>query len=563
MSTATRSKSKRTRKSKPASPKSKPSSTSLSAEERRKLLVEKHELAQEALRRKQAKDLVTYAPTNLTILDKAGREVKLELNRAQRYAHMKIEAQLARTGRVRALVLKARKQGLSTYTAGRFYWKVRHQQGAQANIMAHVQDSSDALFRMVSRFQEKDPGQPALLASSAKELHFKATDSRFLVTTAGAKATGRGQTPQYLLWSEVAFSPNPETHLAGMVQAVPNEPGTEIVLESTANGIGNVFHGMWQESEAGLSDYIAIFCPWFWTDEYVVPVGPDFQPDEQEINLMQAFDLTLNQVAWRRMKIRELRSETLFKQEYPATAQEAFQSSGGLGFITPDHVVPARNNKCEGLGPLIVGVDPARGIDIAGEGDRFSIAWRRGRKCYKVESHKRLGTLQAANILKGIIDNDKPARVFMDVGGNGGAIFDVLESWGEPYAEIVKTVNFGSAAQDAYIRLPSGEKRAGPKNRRAEMWQRMKDWFEREGGVEIPNIDSLQADLCGPGFHYDVTTQQLILESKEKMRDRGIRSPDEGDALALTFAEPVGQLVEAKRAKGNIRPRGRDRLVGV
>jgi hypothetical protein len=58
------------------------------------------------------------------------------------------------------------------------------------------------------------------------------------------------------------------------------------------------------------------------------------------------------------------------------------------------------------------------------------------------------------------------------------------------------------------------------------------------GGADIPYLDSLHADACAPGYSYDMN-QRLQLESKERMRVRGIRSPDEWDATVLTFAEPV------------------------
>jgi hypothetical protein len=70
------------------------------------------------------------------------------------------------------------------------------------------------------------------------------------------------------------------------------------------------------------------------------------------------------------------------------------------------------------------------------------------------------------------------------------------------------------------------------------MWSRSRDWLAEVGGADIPDLDSLQADACGPGYSYDVN-QRLLLESKEHMRARGIRSPDDWDAIALTFAEPV------------------------
>jgi hypothetical protein len=70
------------------------------------------------------------------------------------------------------------------------------------------------------------------------------------------------------------------------------------------------------------------------------------------------------------------------------------------------------------------------------------------------------------------------------------------------------------------------------------MWERSRGWLNATGGADIPDLDSLHADACGPGYSYDLN-QRLLLESKEHMRARGIRSPDEWDAVALTFAEPV------------------------
>ena len=54
----------------------------------------------------------------------------------------------------------------------------------------------------------------------------------------------------------------------------------------------------------------------------------------------------------------------------------------------------------------------------------------------------------------------------------------------------------------------------------------------------IPTSDTLHADLTGPRYTYD-SGSRIKLERKEDMKRRGLRSPDEGDALALTFAHPV------------------------
>jgi hypothetical protein len=69
-----------------------------------------------------------------------------------------------------------------------------------------------------------------------------------------------------------------------------------------------------------------------------------------------------------------------------------------------------------------------------------------------------------------------------------------------------------------------------------------KEWLDDPAGASIPDSDSLQADACAPGYKYDSNTR-LLLESKDDMRRRGVPSPDEWDAVALTFAEPVSGKV--------------------
>jgi hypothetical protein len=109
---------------------------------------------------------------------------------------------------------------------------------------------------------------------------------------------------------------------------------------------------------------------------------------------------------------------------------------------------------------------------------------------------------------------------------------------GAPYASLVEAVNFGSSPLDPPPLDEQGRPYGGPLNRRAEMWLKSRQWLEDVAGVQIPDSDSLQADACGPGYRYDAMTR-LVLESKEEMRRRGALSPDEWDAVALTFARPV------------------------
>ena len=196
-------------------------------------------------------------------------------------------------------------------------------------------------------------------------------------------------------------------------------------------------------------------------------------------------------------------------------------------------MLQARKRQCEAIGSLILGVDPARFGD-----DGFAIAWRQGRKVLKVERKHKLDTIQGANWVRQIIDRDQPARVFIDVGGQGAGVVDVLKDFGEPYSKLCDGVNFGGAAQDPTSTGERGEVIPGPRNRRAEMWMRSKDWLTDEGGADLPDDDALHADAVAPSYRYDAR-QFLVLEAKEDIRKRGLRSPDGWDAVALTFASPV------------------------
>lgn len=493
------------------------------------------------IRQRLKNDFEHYALKCLKIRSKSGSVMPFIMNRAQRHLHERLEIQLKETGKVRALVLKGRQQGASTYIGGRFYHKATHNFGQRVFILTHEQDATDNLFEMVNRYHEHCPAlvKPHTGAANAKELDFDLLDSSYRVGTAGAKAVGRSQTLQLMHASEYAFWPNAEAHAAGVLQAIPELNGTEIIKESTANGMGNQFHTEWQMAEAGMSEYQAVFIPWFWQDEYRRTPDEKYALDEEDQIYKAAYDLDDHQMAWRQNKI-ALLGKLLFMQEYPATASEAFQLTGHDSFITPASLLKARKNNCDAIGPLIIGVDPSWG----GE-DRFSVAWRKGRVVQKIENKVKILPVEGAGWIKTIIDEDKPDRVFIDVGGAGVAVLDILHAWGEPYKSIVRGVNFGSAPQEKPVVAVRGidanvKQKGGPANRRAEMWKRSRDWLEDVGEAQIPDLDSLQSDATAPGYKHN-NYGQLLIESKQDIKKRGMRSPDEWDAVALTFAEPVGE----------------------
>ncbi len=484
-------------------------------------------------------DFALYAKVALRIRTKSGAIEPLLLNRAQLYVHERLERQRATRGYVRAIVLKGRQQGMSTYIGARFFWRASGEFGKKVGILTHLDDATKNLFGMVQRYYDHLPIElkPATKNNSANELNFAALDSGYSVATAGSKAVGRSATIQLMHGSEVAFWPNADQHMMGIGQTIPLLPGTEIVLESTANGIGNWFHNAWQRAESGESEYEAIFVPWFWQPEYRMEPKPGFRLTEEEDEYAAAHDLDMHQMAWRRMKINDdFEGDALrFQQEYPATAAEAFVAVGVESYIPTREVLVARKALVrDPYGALVVGVDPARFGD-----DSTAIVRRRGRKAYKPERLHNKDTMQIAGRVALLIAEEKPAKVFIDVGGLGAGVVDRLVEMG--YGRIVQGVNFGERALDE----------AKYTNKRAEMWALCRQWL-RDQPAEIPDDDVLHGDLIGPQYDYD-SLGRLKLEPKEKMRKRGVKSPDLGDALALTFAFPV-------QADDKPREKWRDRL---
>jgi len=485
------------------------------------------------IRQRLKDDFVAYAGRCLKIRTKLGGLAPLVLNRAQRHLHQCLEEQRARTGRVRAFVLKGRQQGVSTYVGARFFHRTTHERGVRTFILTHEMEATRNLLEMAQRFHRHCPAplRPRLGLNNAREMHFPLLDSGYRVGTAGARGVGRSLTVQLFHASEVAFWPRAQEHAAGVLQAIADAEGTEVILESTASGMGNFFHAGWQAAEAGQGPYQAVFLPWFWQPEYSAAPGPDFTPDDEEREYMALHGLVPGQLAWRRAKIAELKDALLFRQEYPATPAEAFQNTGQTPFIDPLLVLRARRADEAGHGPVVAGVDPARFGD-----DATAAIFRQGRKAFGLRTWRGRDTMQVAGICRRMLEAESPRleRLFVDVGGLGAGVVDRLREMG--FERRLTAVNFGARAlrPERY------------RNKRAEMWAGLRDWLADETQADLPDDDALHADLTGPSYSWD-SASRLVLEPKEDMRARGLRSPDLADALALTFAAPVRGAAPAQR----------------
>lgn len=472
-----------------------------------------------------------YAESCLYIKTKDARTKLFQLNESQARLDKRIEDHKAKTGgKVRIAILKARQQGMSTYTEGRFFWRTSLNESMNTFILADNTSSASNIFSMVKRFYEKLPiglVKPTLKKSNERALVFEGIDSSFRIGTAGAKEVGRSMTINNLHCSEVAFFKNANELVSGLFQTVPDNNESEIILESTANGIGGFFFDKVMQGLDPESEWETIFFPWFEHKEYSKNPPEDFVLSEEELEIKETYKLDNAQMYWRRAKIDTdfKNREWLFAQEYPASVMEAFVSTQN-GLIQGKFIEKAK--KCESLdevAPVIMGVDPARNID------RTVITIRKGREIMKVYKYYEMNNVKLAGIIKRLIPKFKAVKCFIDVGCGYGVI-DILQNDG--YNRIVQGVAFNGGAHEKELYV----------NKRSEMFGTMRDWFMQDGWINIPDDEEISKELgILPDMIPNSNGQWAMPKKDEIKKENNGMSTDIADSIALTFAEKLGSNV--------------------
>ncbi len=269
---------------------------------------------------------------------------------------------------VRLVILKARREGVSTWVAGRFYWKTATNFNRYALLIAHEPQSSRFLFNVTKRFQRymAQRYRPYELYNNRNMLVLNhkervGLDSCISVGSAVKSDFGSGQLIHDLHLSEVAKWPQRTVVelLTSLLQCVPDELDTEVIFESTAKGVGGEFYDrFWAArhvyefyiNKTGKPDmyyrvneyaptenvYSSVFIPWFIFEKYQMDLPMGFYRTEEENALVVRYKLTDKQIQWRRWAIanRCLGDWNIFRQEYPANPQEAFVSANCSVFCT-------------------------------------------------------------------------------------------------------------------------------------------------------------------------------------------------------------------------------------
>ena len=281
-----------------------------------------------------------YIETCLKIRTKEGTIVDFKPNQAQLKLYNIIKANAGKGKPILIIILKARQLGFSTFSGGVIFKQTSTKRFIDSAIIAHTSEASSNLFNMYKLFYEQLPEgmKPSIKASNAKEVVFDneqgtGLKSKIRCLTAGAKGLGRSLTLNYMHLSELAFwEGNVQETLTGLMQAFTAKPDSILIIESTANGF-ETFKDMWDDAVNGDSDFIPLFVGWNELADYQAPYdGFELTPEEHE--LQEKYNLTLEQLQWRRNTIRNKCNNDIdqFHQEYPICPEEAFIASGRCAF---------------------------------------------------------------------------------------------------------------------------------------------------------------------------------------------------------------------------------------
>lgn len=417
----------------------------------------------------------------LSIQNKQRGVVPLVPNHAQQAVIREVEYQHSIAKPIRIITLKARQIGFSTITEGINFAFCFLYPNTRALIVAHEDDSNQHLLGMTTHYWETWDFKRLYHTKYAgrKHLEWIETGSGINVVTAGGRGGGRSRTIHFLHASEVGFWPDPDTLMVGLAQTVPELPGTFIMLESTANGVGNYFHTMWNNSVAGDNEYVPIFAPWWWHPEYVLPDVPimHLTEDERVLKVLMSAGMRVNErltippvpreelnarLAWRRWMIaNKLNNDLLkFQQEYPATPEEAFIATGQnifpltslkrcyrpeegfTGYLTRDPFSSRLTFTRDPSGPLTIFRSPSGDWDagryfVAGDPTHTT---RGDFACAQVINRR---TLEQVAVLRKRVDPMHFAKDLADLAHFYNDAWLVTESTGPGYATIGALMEMG------------------------------------------------------------------------------------------------------------------------
>lgn len=300
-----------------------------------------------------AYDFEYWCARCVTVKDKlTGALMPFTLNSAQRKLLDALENQREAGKPIRAILLKARQWGGSTLTQVYMAWiQIVHRTGWNSIILSHQLTGTLAIKRMLANLVDH---YPAELLADGKSLSLKSAGSpnvldlqprgcTVILGSSRSEDAVRGNDLAMAHLSEVAFWREGEDVVRSVSGAVARLPLTVVVMESTANGTGNLFHDEWSRAVEGRSDKVPVFVAWHEIEIYRRAVddaaGLIASLDDYEEALWDA-GLTLEMIAWYHDKRAEYGTHAAMQAEYPTTPAEAFATSASTA-VPPVDMAPA------------------------------------------------------------------------------------------------------------------------------------------------------------------------------------------------------------------------------
>jgi len=333
------------------------------------------EAGDDEVRRRCREDFAYWAERCVRIKDKmSGRMVPFRLNAPQRRVAAVFEHERQAGRPIRVIMLKARQWGGSTLVQMYMAWiQCTQAEHWHSLICAQVGKTAASIRGMYDEMLRTYPGNlwegdeaPRLVRYQGQELIREIAGRHCRITLGSSERQDSVRGADYAMahLSEVAFwkdtaKSSPADFIRAICGAIAMTPLSLIVLESTANGVGNYFHTEWLRSERGESDKTAVFVPWYEIEIYRREL-------DDAAGLWQAMDgyerdlwergLTLEQINWYHFKRKEYASHAAMMAEYPTTAAEAFANTGSNVFAA--EAVARLRTGCEepsGLGEVVSG----------------------------------------------------------------------------------------------------------------------------------------------------------------------------------------------------------------
>ncbi len=349
---------------------------------------------------------------------------------------------LEQTKATRILVLKPRQKGITSYiSADQLIDCLR--KPTNAMIISHEKEATKRIFGKVKYFIDNLEVKPAIKYETKQDIFFPKTNSNYYIGTEGQKTVGRGDTIHRALLSEVAHFMNAKKVIGAVSEAMPID-NSKMFAETTANGRGEWFYDEWQKAKAGESVWIPLFFPWFIDEEYrlgeedLIKLGipeevrmkiNDQKIGEEEAELAKKYNLSFDQIRWRRYKLWDLGE--LFFQEYPEDDVSCFLQSGRPVF---KHVKMTNRPELDKDKNYLGGLDGAEGI-LGGDNHSFALIDQTPpmKVAFEITSNEPIDIFDQR--VKEIMEKYPKIKLGIEKNGVGKAHCEKFKEWGIPFIE--------------------------------------------------------------------------------------------------------------------------------